>query len=289
MDNKDWKMLNVLYDEKNITRTAEKLFVSQPSLSYRLKNLEEEIGTGLIIKTKTGIEFTAEGEYLVSYSKEMLKQLQIMKDNINNMEEEIAGTLKIGASSNFAQYIMPDLLKSFSLKYPKVHFNVTTGWSRIIHGALLKGSIHVGIVRTDYPGHKEKILLNREPLYIISQKKLDLNRLPEYKQIEYKTDASLKGIIDSWWADRYSSPANVEMEVDRLETSKELVKSGLGYAVVPAICLKAEDNVFKEEVRLADGTPVTRDSWLMYNADVEHLSIVSKFIEHIRTWGNVEQ
>lgn len=288
MDHKDWKMLNVLYDEKNITKTAEKLFVSQPSLSYRLKNLEEEIGTGLIIKTKTGIEFTAEGEYLVSYSKEMLKELQVMTDNINNMGEEIAGTLKIGASSNFAQYVMPDLLKSFSLKYPNVRFNVTTGWSRVIHNSLMKGTIHLGIIRTDYPGHKEKILLNKEPLYIISQEKLDLNRLPEYKQIEYKTDNSLKGIINSWWANRYSSPANVEMEVDRLETSKELVKSGLGYAVVPAICLKEEDNVYKEEVRLADGTPVTRDSWVMYNADVAHLSIVNKFIEHIRTWGNID-
>lgn len=77
MDQKDWKVLKLLHEEKNITKTAEKLFVSQPSLSYRLKNLEKEMGADIIFKTKTGIEFTSEGEYLVKYAKEMLQKLQI--------------------------------------------------------------------------------------------------------------------------------------------------------------------------------------------------------------------
>lgn len=289
MNHKDWHMLSLLHEEKNITKTAEKLYVSQPSLSYRLKNLEEEIGASLIIKTRTGIEFTAEGEYLVAYARDMLKQFMIMKDNIDDMEHGIAGTLKIGASSNFAQYVLPDLLKDFSSKYPHVRFNVMTGWSSMVHGALSKGNIHLGIVRTDYPGHKHKMLLNKEPLYIISQEKLDLKKLPEYKQIEYSTDNSLKEIINHWWADKYSNPAHIEMEVDRLETSKELVKRGLGYAIVPAICLKEEDDLHKQEVISTDGSPVTRDTWLMYNADLEHLSIVNKFIEYMGTWGNVRK
>ncbi|SOC37576.1 LysR family transcriptional regulator [Salinicoccus kekensis] len=287
MDYKDWNMLSILYEEKNITKTAEKLFVSQPSLSYRLKNLEEEIGADLIIKTRSGIEFTAEGEYLVDYAREMLKEFMIMKDNINNMEDEIAGTLKIGVSSNFAQYVLPDLLKSFSLKYPKVRFNVTTGWSSIIYNALSKGNIHLGILRTDYPGHKHKVLLNKEPIYIVSQEKLDLKNLPGYKQIQYSTDTSLKTIIQRWWAETYSTPATIEMEVDRLETSKELVKRGLGYTIVPAICLKEEDRLHKETVLDSEDTPITRDTWLMYNADFEHLAIVEKFLEHIQSWGNI--
>src|SRR5699024_11187213 len=109
MDQKDWKILKIMHEEKNITKTAEKLFVSQPSLSDRIKKLEREVGTDIIFKTKTGIEFTSEGEYLVNYAKEMLQRLQVLKDNINDMSEEISGTLKIGVSSNFAQYILPNL------------------------------------------------------------------------------------------------------------------------------------------------------------------------------------
>ncbi|MEK4554039.1 MULTISPECIES: LysR family transcriptional regulator [Jeotgalicoccus] len=289
MDQKDWKILKILHEEKNITKTAEKLFVSQPSLSYRLKKLEREVGTDIIFKTKTGIEFTSEGEYLVNYAKEMLQRLQVLKDNINDMSEEISGTLKIGVSSNFAQYILPNLLKSFSNKYPKVHFNVSTGLSSDVYRMLNDSSIHIGILRRDYQWHGgRKHLLNRESLYIISQSEIDVMKLPEYKQIDYKTDSSLKGIINHWWLAEFASPANIEMEVDRLETCKELVKSGLGYAIVPEICLKEEDKLYKKEVESKDDLTVKRDTWLMYNADYENLVIVNKFIEHMKSWGNIK-
>lgn len=54
MDEKDWRLLKVLHEEKNITKAAEKLFVSQPALSYRLKQLEEEFDMKLFFKRKRG-------------------------------------------------------------------------------------------------------------------------------------------------------------------------------------------------------------------------------------------
>lgn len=288
VDQKDWKILKLLHEEKNITKTAEKLFVSQPSLSYRLKNMEKEMGTDIIFKTKTGVEFTSEGEYLVQYAKNMLQELQVVKDNINNMSEEISGTLKIGVSSNFAQYILPNLLKSFSNKYPKVRFNVTTGVSSDVYRSLNDSAVHIGILRRDYQWPGKKYLLNQEPLYIISQDEIEVDKLPSYKQIDYKTDSSLKEIINRWWTTEFASPASIEMEVDRLDTCKELVKSGLGYAIVPEICLKDEDKLYKLKVESKDGTLINRDTWIMYNEDNENLTIVKKFIEHMRSWGNIK-
>lgn len=288
VDQKDWKILKLLHEEKNITKTAEKLFVSQPSLSYRLKNLEKEMGTDIIFKTKTGVEFTSEGEYLVEYAKNMLQKLQVVKDNINNMSEEISGTIKIGVSSNFAQYILPNLLKSFSNKYPKVRFNVSTGVSSDVYRLLNESAVHIGILRRDYQWSSRKHLLNQESLYIISQNEIEVEKLPAYKQIDYKTDSSLKEIINRWWTTEFASPASIEMEVDRLDTCKELVKSGLGYAIVPEICLKEEDKLYKLKVESKDGTLINRDTWIMYNEDYENLIIVNKFIEHMRSWGNIK-
>ena len=74
-----------LYEEKNISRAAERLYISQPALTYRLKNLEKEFGTTLFYKVKGGIEFTPEGVHLVEYAEEMLKKLQKTKDNMLNM------------------------------------------------------------------------------------------------------------------------------------------------------------------------------------------------------------
>ncbi|AXF55712.1 LysR family transcriptional regulator [Salicibibacter kimchii] len=285
MDQKDWFMITILNEEKNITRTASKLYVSQPSLSYRLKKLEEEFGVHLFFKTKRGLAFTSEGEYLVQYAREMLTKLQTTKDIMKNMDDEVTGTLRIGASGNFAQYVLPKLLNNFSLEYPNVNFNVHTGLSTQVMEQLHSSSVHVGIVRNNDSWRGNKHLLSEEQLYLISKKKIDLNKLPEYSLINYHTDVSLEGSITNWWHDQFSEPPNVKMEVDRLETCKEMVKNDFGFAVVPGICLQASDNLNAVGLHFKDGTPVKRKTWLMFKQPASELAVVRHFIEYVKTWS----
>lgn len=284
MDQKDWNLLKTLYEQKNITRTAEQLYVSQPSLSYRLKNLEEQFGVPLFFKTKKGVEFTAEGEYLVRYSEDMLKQFQKMKDKMSNMKKEVSGTMRIGVSSNFAQYLLPKLLKAFSKEYPNVRFNVRTGWTSEVVDLLNNSSVHVGIVRNDQGWTGEKQLLRKEPLYLISKRQIDIIKLPHYPLIRYSTDNSLKETISIWWGDHFLKPAKVEMEVDRLETCKEMVKNDFGFAIVPGICLKKDDDLYQQEIYFKDGSPVTRDTRLIYNESLVNLTVVDRFVNFLKAW-----
>lgn len=284
MDQKDWHLLKTLYEQKNITRAAEKLYVSQPSLSYRLKNLEDEFGVHLFFKTKNGVEFTAEGEYLVRYSENMLNQFQEMKDKMSNMKKEVSGTLRIGVSSNFAQYLLPKLLKSFSEEYPNVRFKVRTGWTSDVVEMLHNSSVHVGIARNDQGWSGEKMLIRKEHLYLISKRQVEIVHLPEQPLIRYSTDNSLKESISTWWGDHFSKPANVEMEVDRLETCKEMVKNDFGIAIVPEICLKEEDGLYQQEIYFKDGSPVTRNTWLLYNESVVNLTVVDRFVTFLNQW-----
>ncbi|MGD9154757.1 MAG: LysR family transcriptional regulator [Bacillota bacterium] len=82
MNEHDWEMLLILAEEKNITRAAERLFVAQSSLSYRIKNLEDELRVPLLLRTKNGILFTSEGEYLLQYAKNMKTQLEQLREYI---------------------------------------------------------------------------------------------------------------------------------------------------------------------------------------------------------------
>jgi len=285
MEQKDWILLKALHEEKNMTRAAEKLYVSQPSLSYRLRNLEENLGVRIFFKTKNGVEFTSEGEYLVNYSQEMLKQFQFVKDTMSNMKDEVSGTLRIGVSSNFAQYLLPRVLKDFSDNFPNVRFNVKTGWSTQVIELLNNSSVQVGILRNIRGWHGEKILLKREALYLISKEKINMDFLPEYRLINYNTDSSLKESITTWWSDQFSEPANIEMEVDRLETCKEMVKNNLGFAIVPGICLKQDDDLYQQAIYFKDGTLVTRETWLVYNQLFENLSVVKHFVNYLKQWN----
>jgi DNA-binding transcriptional LysR family regulator len=281
LDEKDWNALCILDQEKNISRASERLYISQPALTYRLKNLEKEFGTKLFFKIKGGIEFTNEGLHLVEYSREMIKKLQVTKDNMINLQNEVRGTLRIGVSSNFAQYKLPKILKQFSTNFPNVQFNINTGWSTDILNLLNSANVQLGILRGNYEWYGRKTLLHKEKLCLISKKEIDMIDLPKLPFINYKTDSSLKALINGWWHDRYSEPPFIMMETDRLETCKEMVKNDLGIAIVPQICLQPSDNLQIYELSYHDDEPVYRYTWLMYNQDSLKLSTVNHFINFI--------
>ncbi|MBZ5199883.1 LysR family transcriptional regulator [Planomicrobium chinense] len=281
MDEKDWEAMQVLYEEKNISRASERLYISQPALTYRLKNLEKEVGTKLFFKTKKGIELTAEGIYLSQYAEEMITKLQNTKDYLQNMQQEIRGTIRLGVSSNFAQYKLPPLLKEFLTAHPNVQFSVNTGWSADVMGLLNSSEVHLGILRGDYNWTGSKTLLQTEQLFLISKKEVDLEKVPELPFINYKTDSSLKDIISSWWHNRYIEPPMITMETDRQETCKEMVKNDLGIAILPEICLRPSDELYKYPLFYENGEPVTRDTWLMYNQEFLKLSTVRTFIDFL--------
>ena len=86
------------------------------------------------------------------------------------MQDEVRGTLRIGVSSNFAQYRLPKILKKFSTNYPNVQFNVNTGWSTDIMKLLDSSSVQLGILRGNYEWYGMKTLLHKERLCINLQK-----------------------------------------------------------------------------------------------------------------------
>ena len=70
MTEKDWVLFKTIADEKNITKAAEKLYISQPAITYRIKMMEKEIGAKLLIRTSHGVLLTPEGECFLDYSRE---------------------------------------------------------------------------------------------------------------------------------------------------------------------------------------------------------------------------
>ncbi|WML26352.1 LysR family transcriptional regulator [Neobacillus sp. OS1-33] len=281
MDEKDWNMLVTLFEERNITRAAQKLFISQPALTYRIKQLETEFKTNLIARGKKGIEFTVKGEYLVQYSKEMRNQLRKTKEHISSLDKEVKGTLRLGVSGLFARYQLPVLLKNFLNLYPDVEISLKTGWSSNILQMSQKEEAHVGIVRGPYNWNDNKVLFQKENIFIVSSKKIDVNDLPTHPRVNYKTDQSLRDVIENWWQETFTVSPNVSMEVDRIETCKELVLNGLGYAILPEICIKEDDALYKEPIVLKNNSFLQRETWILYRDVTLELSQVKAFIDFL--------
>ncbi|GGH88636.1 DNA-binding transcriptional LysR family regulator [Pullulanibacillus pueri] len=283
MNEKDWILLSTLFDEGSITKTAQKLYISQPALTYRIKQIEKEFHSEVIKRSKNGVTFTNEGEYLVNYARTMIKELRKAKDNIINMKEEVHGTLRLGVSSNFALYQLPLLLEGFLAEYPNVEINLTTGWSPKIHELLEKEEIHIGISRGEHHWSGERIVLNEETLCVASKDKLHINDLPKLSLIRYQTDFHLKNTFDEWWQSSFNVPPKVSMEVDRIETCKELVKKGLGYALFPSISLRESDHLYTADL-VMNNKKILRRTWLLYRKELLGLNIIKAFVRFTKAF-----
>lgn len=279
MNDKDWMILSVLNEERNITKAAERLFISQPALSYRIHQLEDYFGSHLFIRNRMGLQLTPQGEFVVGYAQKMIKQLQEAKETIQAMETEVKGTIKLGASSTVSRYMLPGMLRSFLNEYPKVEVNVVTGFSSDVEQKLAAGDIHIAIIRGDRHWHEKKMLLTSEPLLVASKKPVDIEELPELPGIYYKTDSSLKDLIDNWWKSIFNKPTRITMAVDNLETCKEMVKMELGYAILPGVCLQDEKELFAQPLYHANGEPVKRETWVCCRDSSLHFAAVKSFFD----------
>lgn len=278
MNERDWLILHVLYEKRNITKTGQALFISQPALTTRLRQIEEEFGVKLIYSSGKGIHFTSEGEYLAKCAKEMLARMQEIKDQIINMQEGARGTLRIAATHFMTRYKLPRVLKLFKENYPQVDVKVVTVWSKEVLNLVSTQETHIGFIRGDYAWPGKKKLLFEETVCIASTEQISIPELPKLPKISYRTDELAQLLIDSWWRENFNVPPLISMEVDRLDTCMHMVVNGHGYAIMPSTLLLSADDIYKTPLIDKNNQPIMRRTWMIYSGDLKNYA-VNAFIE----------
>ncbi|MFP7176186.1 LysR family transcriptional regulator [Priestia filamentosa] len=284
MNKKDWTILKVVHAEKNITKAADKLYMSQPTLTYRLQQIEREFNIKVFHRERRGIIFTDQGEILVKYAKDMLRQRQELEELIWNSGNEIRGTLRLSVSRTFAFYQLPQILRAFNEKFPQVEFNVNTGVNLDVLHSIYKQDAHIGIVRGEHSWTGKAITLTQENIAILSLEEFELEDLPNMRRISYKTDPKLEMVIDNWWKDNFSTLPINHMNVDNVEIAKRMVLNGLGYCIVPSISLEKNDKLEKIILKDITGSPIVWNTRLLYTEELLKLDMVQKFVEFIKDY-----
>ncbi|MDT8861288.1 LysR family transcriptional regulator [Alkalihalobacillus sp. MEB130] len=281
MDERDWLILKVLYEKKNITKTAQSLYISQPSLTKRIQQIENVFQVAIINRGTKGIQFTPQGEYLAKSAEDMLTNLQQMKEMVLNMEQDVRGTLRLGVSNYIARYKLPRLLKLFKDQFPNVNYKVTTGWSHDIVNMVYHRDVHIGIIRGDYQWADSKWLLFEENISVASKEPFTLDDLPDMPRINYETDSLLKTIIDQWWNRTFSQSPLIGMEVDKGITCKEMVINGLGYGILPSALIEEHPDLHSITLKDELGDPLIRKTWMFYHEDTTEINMVREFVQFV--------
>ena len=277
----DWEIINTLKRTRNITKAAEFLHITQPTLTKRLQKIESELDVTIAVRNTRGLEFTVEGDYLAKKAEQMLSLQEEICQTLHSMRANTTGSLKLFADNSCGRFILPQLLNSFSKHKPGIKVTASNALrAKVIH-SIERGESHVGMVKGSidhYNGYMAS--LYKEQGCILYKDSFKISDLPYLPRIDFVMDPYNEALIDHWWYSHFSVPPLIGMRVSHGEIAREMVMNGLGYSIFLSKAYTAGcKHLFISPLIYGDGSPVIRDTILFCKSDYLKLPFVKDFIE----------
>jgi DNA-binding transcriptional LysR family regulator len=231
----------------NVSRAAEALYVTQPSLTARLKNLEAELGEQLFLRTGRGLRLTRAGRAFLPHAERALRSLREGELAVTELQRGEAGSLVVGAAPAVSTYVLPGLLRRFLAVAPKVRLAVRTGHSEEVLAMVLADDVHVGLVRSLHHPEVERIPVYEDHLVLVVPPDhrftggagIRLEDLGTEPLILFDRTSSYHELTNALFREAGVLPTTV-MELDNIEAAKQMVAHGLGVALLPNIAITGE-------------------------------------------------
>jgi len=136
---------------KSFSRAAEKLLLSQPTVSTHINTLEDNLGVKLFDRLSKEVVLTEAGQLFFPYAVDMMDLRERSHESIKEFLNEISGNLRIGTSTIIAEYILPEVIKIFKESYAKTYFNFTVNNSQTVIQRIADGILDLAIVTRKIP------------------------------------------------------------------------------------------------------------------------------------------
>ncbi|WP_296405547.1 LysR family transcriptional regulator [Psychrobacter sp.] len=233
----------------SISGAAEKLFITQPAVSKRIKNLEDEFKVTLFDTLGRGIVPTAAANELLPHAKRWLDDYDNFKINIQNSQQTISGKLVIGTSHHIGLHHIPPVLKQFIQAYPSVQLEVHFVDSEAAHKAVLDGELSLAFL-TLPPVYDKRLTYHTlwsDPLFFVTgtlsplaqKSNVTLEQLAHYSAILPAANTFTSQITLAEFAKQNLKPY-ATMTTNPLESIRMLVSIGLGWSVLPQTMINHE-------------------------------------------------
>ena len=227
----------------SFTKAAELLFMTQPAVTFQVKQLEEHFNTRLFERTHGKITLTPAGEVALEYAERLLNMTAEMETRLGEMTGQISGRLMIGASTTIAEYMLPRVLGEFKAKYPQVQANLTVANSETIVNKVADHTLDIGLIeaKSHHPVLATSMCCNDELVAICAPTHAIANlpsitplQLAEQPYVSREVGSGTRDVIDQYFRDAGLAPEdlNIIMEMGSREAIKGAVEAGLGIAIV---------------------------------------------------------
>lgn len=286
------KYIVALDEYRHFARAAEACMVTQPGLTIQLKNLEEEIGIKLFDRSKTPLKPTAAGEEILLRARKLLREADAIRDYVVHKKNDLEGKVVLGVISTLAPYLIPQFISRVTEVLPDMEFVIKEGGTGELMHWLEAGSIDVALMATptgngalrEYPVFSEPFVAYLNKGHAMADAGFYTLRLQDKPELlllenEYCYNAQLLDICGlksgGFTNNRFM------YEINSIETLKNLVRAGLGFALVPQLSVLNEpgDSLYKP---FEEPVPVREISLVVTDTFTRKL-LIEKMSEVI--WG----
>ena len=265
-------------ETKNITLSAKKLHMSQPSISLQIQNLENQYGARFFDRTNKGVTLTKEGEIFYTHVQSVLDILASAKEQINALAKGQRGLIYLGATLTIGEYILPNILAFLYKTHPDVDFKVKIANTESISQDVLEKKLHIGLIEGPAPRHKD---LNVEKfwedeLVVVlpyfhswaSRKSITLADLPHERLVTREEGSGTRKVMEMALKERGLDPEqlNITMELGSTHAIKQVVSAGLGITIISALTVSRDsDQKIFRTLKIQDA-PIYRSLSILTNA-----------------------
>lgn len=226
----------------NITSAAEKLYLTQPSVTKYIQKLEGQLGCELFIRSKRGVRLTAEGQLLMSRIEPAWQLIASAERELASMQSLETGSVSIASTEmSFKSYVLP-AVKGFMKKYPGITVKFSNALNETMIEMLLNGSIDVAILHEPFKVHDfmDIRVIDEMNEYAVcglqyreaAAKKLSPRELCSYPFISMPHGSSTKEYLTGYFSD-YGIEFRPDIELTTVELTVQAVENGLGIGILP--------------------------------------------------------
>ena len=263
---------------KSFSRAAEKLYITQPTVTNHIQNLEKELETLLINRSGKNISLTEAGTLLYKYAINIINSCEMAKFNLAAYQGRIEGHLSIHSSSVPRKYILPNIIKNFLEQYPNVSFTLADSDSKNVVKSILEGDTDFGIVGAKYPSNNLNYIELLEDKLLLITPNNHLYPKPNYSYIAleniFKEKILLreKGSGTRDLLEKQLIKNNIDIDdlntiayIEDSETIKELVHLGVGISFLSERAVNDDIKLEKYKVYYVDGIDLSRKFHFVYH------------------------
>lgn len=276
----------------SFTKAAEALCMTQPAVTFQVRQLEEQFNTRLFDRAHGRIALTPAGAVAYAHAERILALTAELESRLRDMGSEVAGPLLIGASTTIADFLLPQVLGEFKAAHPGVAPSLFAGNSETVQERLRERALDIGFIEGDtyLPALAGERLCSDELQVVCApghplagRKSVAPGALVEHAYLSREQGSGTREVIDHYLARAGIEPGalHVAMEASSPEALKGLVAAGMGIAIVPRVSVEKEVRLGLL-VRVPLSPPLSRQLTAVYPRERIQSGLVGAFVQFAR-------